>query len=225
MNADGFIFVYSNSKGPLFYHFWKHLPSEPSGWNDGDWEEVIVHDNSYGTRVIYNNTGIVDSTGVQFKTNSVLGSREVLFIEFKDKYDDRTGKVYIIFKEYRMEIFVYDCQPVPSFSADIPRENEKIWTIFLDDELRLTIDINGVMVFNTLMTQCTRAYLWKSYDTVTTKVDTSDSVDKAVIDGYRAYSPVGKSNSIIWTIIVKQNLVKQNLILYPQSIHIKLKYL
>ncbi|XP_063685481.1 uncharacterized protein LOC134819455 [Bolinopsis microptera] len=170
-----------------------------SGWDDEDWLDPTIQTTNYGDGTYYNQSAsILDSTEVQFKTDSLLGSNDLIYIVFANERWEMTGKLILKFEE-RMVINPYDCVANPEFSATLPSENEKIWTVSFNDELRLTIDVNGVIVYNFLMSECTVSYwneVWKK-GSVSIDIDTDDSKD-IILDGYRAKPKVSGWDDEDW---------------------------
>ncbi|XP_063688709.1 uncharacterized protein LOC134821833 [Bolinopsis microptera] len=174
--------------------------SEPkvSGWDDEDWIAADIITNNYGSDDFYNQTGNVDSAVVQFKTDSVLGTKDWITVHFLNKDDEETGQLDLSFYEM-MFIKTYGCVQNAEFSATLPSENEKIWTVSFNDELRLTIDVNGVIVYNFLMSECTTDW-WNEVwikGTVSITITSPDSKD-IVLDGYRAKPKVSGWDDEDW---------------------------
>jgi hypothetical protein len=160
-----------------------------SGWDDEDWIAADTITNNYGASDYYNQTGNVDSAGIQFKTDSVLGENDHINVFFLNKDDKETGTFYIQFND-RMVIHPNGClaSGTLKLSAAIPSENEKIWTVSFNDELRLTIDVNGVILYNVLMSECTSQSWANNWKIGTVSIDIESRDSKAIVlDGYRAF--------------------------------------
>ena len=99
----------------------------------------------------------LESTPLQIKTNSKVGSNEELAVYFQTAVGDGAGGLLIYFKGTN-HFWISSCSTSNSnFPADLPSEADKIWKIMLTrtSEIRLVIRCNNVEVVNVVLSDST----------------------------------------------------------------------
>ena len=103
---------------------------------------------------------------LEIKTDSSLGSYERVDVEFFEYYSSLTGGVTLHFTSSPQYELRYCINSRTNFPNDLPSETEKVWRITLikTPGIRLVIQCNEVEVLNILLSDstCSNSY-WNNY--------------------------------------------------------------
>ena len=125
--------------------------------NNADWLEI-----ERGNRFDYD----LESTPLQIKTNSTVGSDDLVRVWFYDAEGQSAGRVDLYFRSTPRYSLSYCSLGETDLPASLPSETDKILTLILDrnSDVRLLILCNDVEVLNVVLsdTICGRSD-WREY--------------------------------------------------------------
>ena len=107
----------------------------------------------------------LETTPLEIKTNSTLGSGDRVRVGFFTTQREGVGAVVIFFASTPQYILT-NCSSWTNFPSILPSEEDKIWRITLDKTagIRLKIHCNGVEVLNFLISDNTCSdSRWRKY--------------------------------------------------------------
>ena len=111
----------------------------------------------------------LETTPLEIKTDSTLGSEDRVDVRFFTTQREIAGVVFIDFSS-TPQYWLYYCTSSPTnFPSNLPSEVDKIWSIKLDKTagIRVKIHCNGVEVVNILISDntCDTSYWrnWRKY--------------------------------------------------------------
>jgi hypothetical protein len=129
----------------------------------------------------------LESTPLELKTDSELGSGEKVFVEFYTAGDDVAGEVILTFSS-KVEYFLSWCSYRSPLPTQPPSTTDKVWRITLSrtSGTRVMIHCNDVEVLNVILsrTTCPGSSGWKTIWTHDVEKINFDSRDTAS-DHYR----------------------------------------
>ena len=107
----------------------------------------------------------LESTPLEVRTNSVLGSRDEVYVFFSSAGGGHAGGVYLRFTS-TLQYYVGWCRDWTNLPVTPPSAADKVWRITLTRaaSVRLVIHCNDVKVLNTLLSEATcRWSYWSKY--------------------------------------------------------------
>ena len=108
----------------------------------------------------------LETTPLEIKTNSTLGSKDKVSVRFYTTQREGVGGVDIYFTSTTQYWLPYCSSSRKNFTSNLPREVDKIWSITLDKTagIRLQIHCSGVEVVNILLSDntCNKSY-WRKH--------------------------------------------------------------
>ena len=108
----------------------------------------------------------LESTPLEIKTNSVLGSTDRVAVVLLSDGGRSTGVVYLFFTSTPQYHLSYCIQGNSNFPGTLPSANDKIWRITLNrtaDDTEVVIHCNEVEVLNTLLSSTCGNREWSTY--------------------------------------------------------------
>ena len=98
----------------------------------------------------------LETTPLEIKTNSRLGSGDRVWVRFSTTQGEYAGGVGIYFSS-TLQYYLSYCNSRTNFPSNLPSKVDKIWRITLDRTagIRVKIHCNGVEVLNILMSDDT----------------------------------------------------------------------
>ena len=105
----------------------------------------------------------LESTPLEVRTDSVLGSDDMMWVEFHSAAG-HAGRVYLYFKS-TLEYALDSCKPRTNFPVTPTSTTDKVWRITLTRTagVRLVIHCNEVEVLNTLLSSTCSVSAWSTY--------------------------------------------------------------
>ena len=107
----------------------------------------------------------LETTPLEIKTNSTLGSNDEVNVYFFNSQGDEAGGVRIFFS-YTPQYYLYYCISRTNFPSTLPTAVDKVWRISLTktSEITLQIHCNDVEVLNFLLSDdtCPNRH-WRKY--------------------------------------------------------------
>ncbi|KAL5257686.1 hypothetical protein ACHWQZ_G012567 [Mnemiopsis leidyi] len=137
----------------------------------------------------------LETTPLEIKTDSVLGSGDQMYMYFCTSEGVRAGGIGLLFTS-TPQYYLYYCSLKTNFPTDLPVARDKVWRIGITrtSGIRLQIHCNDVEVLNILMSDTTcsnKKWSWIKYWTRVKNKIYFTSEDTAS-DYYRAYQGQGK---------------------------------
>ena len=134
----------------------------------------------------------LETTPLEIKTNSTLGSKDKVFVWFFTTQREEAGAVGISFSSTPKYYLTYCSTYRTNFPSNLPGEVDKIWRITLDKTagIRVKIHCNGVEVLNVLISDNTCSYSnWRKYWSRDVEYIFFESSWDSVSDYYRVGKP------------------------------------
>ena len=130
----------------------------------------------------------VESTPLEIRTNSVLGSDDRVYVTFFSAGGEYAGDVQFYFASTLQYWLGWCTQSWTNLPVTAPSANDKVWRITLTKTagVRVVIHCNEVEVLNTLISEATCSdSRWSTYwnnDVTKIKFESSDTAS----DGYKS---------------------------------------
>ena len=108
----------------------------------------------------------LENTPLEIRTNSTLGSEDIVDVSFSTTHRALAGGVGIYFFSTPQYWLSWCSSYSTNFPSNLPSEVDKIWRITLDKTagIRLKMHCNGVEVLNTLLSDNTCSdSKWRNY--------------------------------------------------------------
>ena len=107
----------------------------------------------------------LETTPLEIKTNSTIGSGDLVYVDFYTSGGDEVGGVRISFTSTPVYFIRYCMSSYTSFPGNLPTDVEKVWRITLNRNsgIRLLIHCNNVEVLNFFMSYYSCYYWSESY--------------------------------------------------------------
>ncbi|KAL5263951.1 hypothetical protein ACHWQZ_G005142 [Mnemiopsis leidyi] len=139
----------------------------------------------------------LETTPLEIKTNSTLGSGDEVEVYFYNSQGEVAGRVWIYFSS-TPQYLLYWCSSSTNFTSNLPAAVDKVWRISLNrtSGIRLQIHCNDVEVLNFLLSDdtCLNYSYWRKYWSRDVE-KIAFSAGDAASDYYRLYQQ-GKGNLI-----------------------------
>ena len=115
-----------------------------------------------GTDKIYD----LENSPLQIRTDSVVGSNDMVRLYFVTAGGDYAGGVFLYFTSPPQYHLAYCNTVYTDFPTDLPTESDKMWTISLErtSGIRLIIECNKKEVLNVVLSDTTCSFsTWSSW--------------------------------------------------------------
>ena len=135
----------------------------------------------------------LETTPLEIKTNSAIGSGDRVHVDFYDSDENDAGGVWIVFSSIPQYRIYWCSSSYTNFSSTLPTAVDKVWRISLTrtSDITLQIHCNDVEVVNFLLSErlCDDQYLdWTRYWSKDVEKIGFDIYDTAS-DYYRPFIP------------------------------------
>ena len=121
-----------------------------------------------------------DTQSIKVVTDSTVGSRDMLDVEFYDKVNSEAGSLKIAFRT-PIKYSLGSCANLADFASVLPAAPDKNWTItYNTTELSVALQCNGKQVLNVMLTDsvCTNSDWRDVWEKEPTQIE-FDMFDKA----------------------------------------------
>ena len=124
----------------------------------------------------------LESTPLEFRTNSVLGSADKVHVTFYNAAGQYAGRVQLDFIS-TPRYYIYLCTKIwTNLPVTLPSAADKVWRITKTADVRLVIHCNEVEVVNILISQETclySSYWYRDVSKVRFEIDTASDYYRA----------------------------------------------